>query len=74
MSQWLGSTEENLTRREREFMMKKANVRMLSSLENTHVGDFDIDKLEQGEMAEVPRWVAVELVAAKLGLMNDEPF
>ena len=74
MSQGLGSTEENMNRRERDFMMQKAKVRMLSSLENTHVGDYSIDKLEQGQTAEVPRWVAEELVAAKLAEVNEEPF
>jgi hypothetical protein len=74
LAQRFGSTEEVLARRERDFMMQKANVRMLSSLENTHVGDYSIDKLEQGQMAEVPRWVAEELVAAKLAEVNEEPF
>jgi hypothetical protein len=74
LAQRFGSTEEILARRERDFLMQKANVKMLSSLENTHVGDYSIDKLEQGQMAEVPRWVAEELVAAKLAEVNEEPF
>lgn len=74
MSQWLGSTQEDLERREREFMMEKSRVRMLSSVENIDVGDFNIDKLERGQTAEVPRWVADELVTMKLAEVEEEPF
>lgn len=74
MSQWLGSTKENLARREREFMMEKSKVRMLSPLENIQVGDYSITKLEQGQVAEVPRWVAEELVTMKLAESDEEPF
>lgn len=63
-----------LERREREHLLGKVNVKMLSSLENIQVGDYAISKLEQGQVAEVPRWVAEELVALKLAEVNEEPF
>lgn len=63
-----------LEQRERDYMMVKSRVKLLSSLENIQVGDFAIEKLEQGQTAEVPRWVAEELVAMKLAEVDEEPF
>ena len=54
--------------------MGKVNVKMLSSLENIQVGDYEIAKFEPGQVTEVPRWVAEELVNMKLAEVSEEPF
>ncbi|MDA4128064.1 MAG: hypothetical protein OK422_01140 [Thaumarchaeota archaeon] len=54
--------------------MSKSRVTMRSSVENIEVGDFKIEKLNVGESAELPRWVAEELVHLNLAEMAEEPF
>jgi len=63
-----------LERREREYLLGKAKVTMRSDVENLDIGDFRIDRLAAGEMAELPRWVADELEG--LGMVDgaEEPF
>ncbi len=74
MSQGIGSIGELIAQRERDFLTGKGRVKLVSSLENIEVGDFTIEKLEAGEIAELPRWVAEELVALNLAEMAEEPF
>lgn len=47
---------------------------MRSSIENLDVGDFHIEKLSEGEVADLPRWVSDELVARGLGEAAETPF
>lgn len=63
-----------LEQREREFLLTKSRVTMRSSLENIAVGDFKIESLKEGESADLPRWVAEELVAMNMAEMAEEPF
>ncbi|QQG49478.1 MAG: hypothetical protein HY247_04045 [archaeon] len=63
-----------LEQRERGFLLEKVRVKLRSSLENIDVGDFRIEKLNEGETAELPRWVADELVKSGLAEMPEEPF
>jgi len=60
--------------RERDYLLSKVRVRMRSSLENIEVGDFKIEKLKEGESAELPRWVVEELVSLNLAEAPEEPF
>jgi hypothetical protein len=63
-----------LERREREYMLGAAKVKMRSSVENLEVGDFRIEKLAEGETADLPRWVADELAGLNLAELVEEPF
>jgi hypothetical protein len=63
-----------LERREREYMLGNAKVKMRSSVENLDVGDFRIEKLSEGETTDLPRWVAEELVGLNLADAIEEPF
>ena len=74
MSQATGSIRGLMAQREREFLTGTTRVKMNSSVENLEVGDFTIAKLESGETAELPRWVAEELVASKLADDVEPPF
>ena len=63
-----------LERREREYLLGKARVKMRSSLENLDVGDFRVEKLAEGEITDMPRWVVDELVGLNLAEAVEEPF
>lgn len=49
-------------------------MKMRSSIENLGVGDFVVEKLQEGDTSDLPRWVADELVAMGLAETMDEPF
>jgi GINS complex protein helical bundle domain len=66
--------KQMLERREREYLMGKTNVRMRASVENFDVADVEGGRLEEGQTAELPRWVADELVGLNLAEMVEEPF
>jgi hypothetical protein len=74
LTQWPGSTTEILARRERDYMLGRCRVRMKSSIDNLEVGDYPLGNLREGQPAEVPRWVAEELVEMKLAESQEEPF
>ena len=63
-----------LERREREYMLGTTQVRMRSQVENIDVGDFHIDKLSEGAQADLPRWVADELVGQGMAESSETPF
>ncbi len=65
---------ELIERKEREFMLAKSRVRMRSSIENIDAGDYRIEKLSEGQLVELPRWVADELVDLKLAESQEESF
>jgi hypothetical protein len=66
--------EDMFQQRERDFLLSKVRVVMRSSIENIEVGDFKIEKLNEGESTDLPRWVAEELVQLNLAEMGEEPF
>lgn len=74
MAQESAEIKELFEKREREFLLGKSRVTMRSSIENIEVGDFKITKLNEGESAEVPRWVAEELVQLGIAETLEEPF
>src|SRR2546422_4460224 len=47
---------------------------MRSAVENIEVGDLKIEKLREGEIAELPRWVAEEFAGLGLAEVAEEPF
>lgn len=63
-----------LERRERDYLLGNTRVKMRSSVDNLEVGDFKVENLPAGENAEVPRWVADELISVGLAESLDEPF
>jgi len=63
-----------LERREREYLLGNTRAKMRSSVENLDVGDFHIEKLDQGESVELPRWVADELVGQGMAETAEAPF
>lgn len=63
-----------LERREREYMLGTARVRMRSSVENLEVGDFHVERLTEGESADLPRWVADELIGQGMAEAVEAPF
>jgi hypothetical protein len=63
-----------LERREREYLLGKAIVKMKSSVENLDVGDFRVEKLTEGETADLPRWVADELAGLSMAEVVEDPF
>jgi len=65
---------ELFEQREREFMLAKTKVKMRASVENIDAGDYGIESLSEGQTAELPRWVAEELVGLNLAEASDEPF
>jgi len=66
--------KELFEERERDYLLSKVRVRMRSSLENIEVGDFKIEKLKEGESAELPRWVAQEFASLGIADTAEEPF
>ena len=60
--------------RERDYMLARVRVRMRTSVENIDAGDYAIESLPEGQSAEVPRWVAEELVGLSLAESTEEPF
>ncbi len=55
-------------------MLTKSKVKMRSSVENLDAGDYKIESLSEGQLVELPRWVAEELVQLDLAEASDEPF
>src|SRR5437867_11775429 len=47
---------------------------MRSAVENIEVGDLKVEKLREGETAELPRWVAEEFASLGLAEVAEEPF
>lgn len=74
MSAARDTIKELFEQREREFLLAKTRVRMRSSVENIEAGDYGIESLSEGQSAELPRWVAEELVGLNLAEASDEPF
>jgi hypothetical protein len=68
------SIEEILARSELAFLLGKTKVTMRSSLENIQAGDFKIESLKEGEMVDMPRWAAEELVNLEIADIPEEPF
>jgi hypothetical protein len=66
--------KQMLERREREYMLGKAMVKMRSAVENLDVGDFKIEQLSEGESIELPRWVADELIGQGMAEAVEGPF
>ena len=60
--------------RERDYMLARVRVKMRTSVENIEAGDYRIESLAEGQSAELPRWVAEELVGLNLAEQADEPF
>ena len=65
---------ELFQQRETDFLLSTVRVRMRSAVENIEVGDVKIEKLKEGETAELPRWVAEEFAALNLEEVGEEPF
>ena len=63
-----------IERREREYLLANTRAKMRSSVENLDVGDFHIEKLNEGESVELPRWVADELVGQGMAETAESPF
>lgn len=63
-----------LERRERDYLLEKVNVLMRSSVENLDIGGSRVENLKVGESAELPRWVAEELVNLNVARIDEEPF
>jgi hypothetical protein len=63
-----------LERREREFLFGKEKVKMRTSVENLALGGSTIEKLNEGETVELPRWIGDELVGMNLAESGEEPF
>ncbi len=59
---------------ETDFLLSRTRVTMRSSLENIEAGEFKIQNLREGQIVELPRWVAEELVQLNLAESGDEPF
>lgn len=60
--------------RERDFLLSRVKVIIRSHLENIEAGEFKIVKAEPGEIIEVPRWAAEELVNLGLAEISEEAF
>ena len=60
--------------REREFLLSPVRVTVKSTLDAIEVGDIEIPKMKAGEAAELPRWVAEELVELNVAEIQEEPF
>ena len=74
MSEEQIALRQMLERREREYLLGNTRAKMRSSVENLDVGDFHIERLSEGETAELPRWVADELVAQGMAEPSETPF
>ena len=74
MSEEQIALRQMLERREREYLLGKATVKMRSGVENLDVGDFRIEQLSEGEPVELPRWVADELIGQGLAEAAEGPF
>ncbi|MBI3840548.1 MAG: hypothetical protein HY297_01090, partial [Thaumarchaeota archaeon] len=68
-----GSVSRILQQREREYAMSKVRVKMRLSIENLELGEFRLDKLNEGEWTELPRWVADELVGQGMAETDEKP-
>ena len=68
------SLRQVLEQREREYLMGMTRARIKSSIENLDVGDFHVDRLSEGEVVDLPRWVADELVGQGMAESAEAPF
>lgn len=70
----MGETiKELFDQRERDFLLSPVRVTMNAQLEKIEVGDFKMNSVSQGEMLELPRWVAEELAELRLCDVEEEP-
>lgn len=60
--------------REREFLLSPVRALMKSSMEQIEVGDLVLNRANEGERVELPRWVAEELVDLDIAEMQEELF
>ncbi|TLY16242.1 MAG: hypothetical protein E6K86_04660, partial [Thaumarchaeota archaeon] len=65
---------ELFQQRERDYLLSNVKVSMRSAVENIEVGDLKVEKLREGETAELPRWVAEEFASLGLAEVAEEPF
>ena len=65
---------ELFQQRERDYLLSNVKVSMRSAVENIEVGDLKVEKLREGETAELPRWVAEEFASLGLAEVTEEPF
>ncbi len=65
--------KELFDQRERDFLLSPVRVTMNAQLEKIEVGDFKMNSVSQGEMLELPRWVAEELAELRLCDVEEEP-
>ena len=63
-----------LERREREYLLGTARVRIRSSMENLDVGDFRVEKLSEGDTVDLPRWVTDEQESQGKAEGTEPPF
>jgi len=66
--------KEFFQQRERDYLLSNVKVSMRSAVENIEVGDLKVEKLREGEIAELPRWVAEEFASLGLAEVAEEPF
>ena len=74
MSEEQIALRQMLERREREYLLGTTRARMRSSVENLDVGDFHIEKFNEGESVDLPRWVADELIGQGMAESGETPF
>jgi hypothetical protein len=65
---------ELFAQREREFLLSPVRILLKSPLEEMEIGEITLGRLKQGEAAEVPRWIAEELVVINVAEIQEEPF
>ena len=65
---------ELFQQRERDYLLSNVKVSMRAAVENIEVGDLKVEKLKEGEIAELPRWVAEEFASLGLAEVAEEPF
>ena len=65
---------ELFEQREREFLLQPVRVVVKSSIEEIEVGSMMLNRMKEGETAEVPRWVAEELAELSLAELQEDPF
>jgi hypothetical protein len=68
------SVKKLFEQRERDFLLSHVRITMRRSVENIDVGEFSLERAKEGEIIELPRWVAEEFAHLNLGEMEEEPF
>lgn len=74
MSEQPQAIRELFERRERDYLVAKSRVKVVSSVENLDAGDVKLGTLKEGETVEIPRWVAEELAQMNVVELPEEPF